>query len=86
MNKAIPRLESTKLYLTCTVDSRLNRANRRTAVAACRKYDPLYKDRKALNLQCDEYPFASTQEGASTGPNFPSGRSPPTRTSPAATR
>lgn len=71
VNKAIPGLESASLFLTRTVDSKINRANRRTAVAACRKYDPLYPDRKALTLQCDEYPFASTLEGASNaGANF----------------
>lgn len=71
VNKQIPGLEATKKFLTRTVDSRTIDANRRDARKACLKYDDAYKhDRRTLGLDCDEYPFASTYEGAASGGDF----------------
>lgn len=57
--------------LTRTVDSKIRDANRRKAVGACRKYFYDYKhNRKELDLECDEFPFASTLQGANSGYDF----------------
>jgi hypothetical protein len=47
--------------------------NRRRARGACLKYDSNYKQNrnsKTDPLDCDEYPFASTYEGAGSGGDF----------------
>lgn len=41
-------------------------ANSNAALATCNQYFPGYT---TLGQQCDEYPFASTYQGASNGPS-----------------
>jgi len=64
--KSIPGSETTGA-LTRTTDQKVIRANRHAARKACMKYDENYKtnrNNKADPLQYDEFPFASTNEGA----------------------
>ncbi|MEU7213867.1 NucA/NucB deoxyribonuclease domain-containing protein [Streptomyces sp. NPDC044989] len=46
------------------VDEDKQAANRRAAIATC---ENIWGDYSGTRLQCDEYPFASTKEGADTG-------------------
>lgn len=49
-------------------DLNLRRLNRETAVRACQLYFPLYP---TLGQDCDEYPFATTFQGAAAaGDNY----------------
>lgn len=48
-------------------DMNLRRLNRDTAVRACQLYYPVYP---ALGQDCDEYPFATTFQGAANGDNY----------------
>ena len=65
--KVIPGFAKTGKPLTRlypAYDTSVYTANRNTAVAACKKYfGPNYANG---GKQCDEYPFASTYQGAST--------------------
>ena len=48
-------------------DMNLRRLNRDTAVRACQTWFPLYP---TLGQDCDEYPFATTFQGAANGNNY----------------
>ncbi|RZS37036.1 deoxyribonuclease NucA/NucB [Herbihabitans rhizosphaerae] len=62
--KTVPGKFQSKTYLSRTRDSEIRRLNRAEAVKTCRAYDPDYPDD---GNSCDEYPFATTYEGASRG-------------------
>lgn len=66
-NKSIPGAPGTLPLHRTAVQSDID-AHRATAVAACHTYFPGYD---TAGKDCDEYPFASTLEGASdTNPNY----------------
>ncbi|WP_399932179.1 NucA/NucB deoxyribonuclease domain-containing protein [Streptomyces kanamyceticus] len=57
----------TRLY---TEDGKKNAANRRKSVSQCKKfYGADYATSAGYDRQCDEYPYASTKEGAVEGAN-----------------
>ena len=71
--KVIPGGDSTGIPLTRQTDRRAINANRRRSRGACMKYDSNYKQNrnsKTNPLDCDEFPFASTHEGAASGGDF----------------
>lgn len=71
--KVIPGGESTLIPLTRLTDRNDINRNRRHARRACMKYDTNYKQNrndKTNPLDCDEFPFASTHEGAASGGDF----------------
>lgn len=66
--KAIPGTPGSGLVLERNYyDFNLRQLNRDTAVRACQLYFPLYS---ALGQDCDEYPFATTFQGAANGDNY----------------
>ncbi|SDG76240.1 Deoxyribonuclease NucA/NucB [Pseudonocardia oroxyli] len=65
--KTIPGAFGSETYLRRTRDGSLADANGRAAAAVCRQVDPDYVNQ---GFDCDEYPFRSTREGASTTQNF----------------
>ncbi len=76
IDDALHRPASTKpAWASKTIPSRLHRLfydkarrkdNRDTAIAACKRYFPAYKVNDPRQ-DCDEYPFATTVEGAAKG-------------------
>lgn len=70
-NKVIPGLPGGLYPLTRAVDQHTIRRNRVRARGACLRYDTNYKrNRRELGLECDEFPFASTLQGAASGGDF----------------
>jgi hypothetical protein len=53
-------------------DPKQREENNRAAKRACTRYDDAYRfrNRDKLSLDCDEYPFASTREGAASRGDF----------------
>ena len=72
-NKSIPGgLSSGRPLSRAYYDGALRDANNAAAVKTCQSYFPAYNTDPSL--QCDEYPFASTYQGAANGPSGYSAR------------
>ncbi|WP_323099153.1 NucA/NucB deoxyribonuclease domain-containing protein [Intrasporangium sp. YIM S08009] len=65
-SKLIPGLRSSGNVLSRAVEQKSIDANRNKSQRACKQYDPNYAVAAQQNLQCDEYPFASTYQGAAS--------------------
>lgn len=64
--KLIPGLRASGNALNRAAEQKMIDANRAKSQRACKQYDPDYAVAAQQNLQCDEYPFASTYQGAAS--------------------